>query len=625
VKPKAKKCPELDVLSDYSVNPPASFWQKFPFNPLPVSPKTSVNISELEKKVDSVSNVMTNAQVKRARECIKSLKFGADSCQGPPLPPCYCQNSKSTVLYGEEVTDTIASWVKQKFVAGPFDQPPMANFRVNPLVAVDQDDKVRLVMNVSLPTNASFNDNIVQQKVEKVEMSSARSVSYLIHEHGIGAWMSKMDKKDAYKIIPASIPDIRLQGFMWLGKFFAETQQIFGAETAVFNYDRLGNTVKTVAVLLCKCSDRSVPRQLDDTVKIGKKDSDDCRLFTQEYKKVCADIGIKLAENCPKFEKAFENSQYGKILGILFDTTDLTWKLPVEKAYKTLFAIDMALKNDFIGLRSMQKLMGRLNDVCLMCPFLHGYKRALNDDLGHLQREGGMRRLSVHSKRDLLVWVGFLQDENQWFPICPRPAGPPVNRKEFSSDAAGGNSLFRGKIGCGNAGFLENGELFFVNQLFWPENGLIIKKDVKGAKFENKTTTLEMIGIIIPFLLIPDQLVSQHILLKVDNTGCIFGWQNKSVSGDNCASILIRALHLISAYLGSVIYMEHLPRVSSWDARLVDRLSREKTTTSADRHLLHTMTSRTLPPRFLSWLEDPDENFSLANDLLSEVEKVCKL
>jgi hypothetical protein len=358
-------------------------------------------------------------------------------------------------------------------------------------------------------------------------------------------------------------------------------------------------------------------------VKIGKANSNDCQSFKQVYKQTCEDIGIKLADNCPKYEKAFENSQYGKILGILFDSNDLTWKLPDDKVYKALFAIDNALNSNFIGLKSMQKLMGRLNDVCLMCPFLNGFKRALNDDLGRLQREGGMRTLSTHSKRDLMVWVGFLQDKDQWFPICPRPTGPPVNRKEFASDAAGGCCTSRDKIGCGNVGFLENGEIFFANQFFWLDIGLLWKKDTKGAKFENKSTTLEMVGIILPFLLIPKKLMNQHILLKVDNTGCIFGWQNKSVSGDNCASILIRALHLVTAYLGSVIHMVHLPRVISWEARMVDRLSRARTTTKDDLKLLESLRNKPLPKSLTNWLINPVEDFSLANQLLDDVMKLC--
>ncbi len=52
-------------------------------------------------------------------------------------------------------------------------------------------------------------------------------------------------------------------------------------------------------------------------------------------------------------------------------------------------------------------------------------------------------------------------------------------------------------------------------------------------------------------------------------------------------SILIRALHLISAYLGCIIYFCYLQRMSTWDAKLADRLSRESTTSTEDKKLLN--------------------------------------
>lgn len=624
VKPKPLKCPEVLNVNNYAIPQSNQFWESFPFNPIPTSPKTCVDIAVLEKRVQMVSSKMSWAQLYRAKRCINSLKNGANSYQMSSLPPCFCKNSKSTLTYGKEVTDTVASWVKQGFVCGPFDSPPLDNFRVNPLMAVDQDEKVRLVMNVSLPEGKSLNDNVNVSAMEKVHMSSAREVSYVIHEAGRGAWMSKMDKKDAYKIIPAPLPDIRLQGFQWLNKFFAETQQIFGAEPSVCNYDILGKTVQTITILECDVSERSSPRQLDDTIKVDPKNSEKCKIFTEKYIELCGELGIQLAENCKNFEKAFTNSHYGKILGILFDTTNLTWRLPDEKIYKTLHAISEALTTEKITLIQMQKLLGRLNDVSLMCTFLKGFKRSLNDDLGLAQRTGCAITLSERSKKDLMIWVGFLHDKNPWNPISPRPSGPPVFRKEFSSDSAGG-STFNGRIGCGSVGFSESGEIIFAAQLFWPENGLIIKLDQKGAKFANKTTTLEMIGVILPFLLIPDQLAGQHIVLKVDNIACIFGWENRSVAGDRCASVLIRCLHLISSYLGSVIHMQHLPRVSSWDAELTDRLSRERTTTLNDRKLLNAFSNRPLPRCFSKWLDSPTEDFSLCDEVLSEIESLCRL
>jgi hypothetical protein len=346
--------------------------------------------------------------------------------------------------------------------------------------------------------------------------------------------------------------------------------------------------------------------------------------FTNRYLKNCRELGIPLAEPCPKFEKAFTCSTYGKILGVFFDTRTLSWKLPEEKVQKTLNAIDNALKTETIDLLSMQQLMGRLNDISLMCPFLNGFKRALNDVLGSLQTGSLKAALDKQARRDLLVWAGFLSDDEKWTPICHRPAAPPRFRKEFTSDAAGAAKNSSERVGCGNVGFDQDGQVFFAAQIFWDGKNLLARTDKKGASFKHKTTTLELIGTLLPFLLVPEQLINQHIVVKVDNIACFFGWENRSVNGDTCASILIRALHLVSAHLGCVVHFEHLPRMSTWDARLADRLSRESTTSCEDKKLLNSFPKYHMPDSLKNWLMNPREDFSLAESLLEEIENVLK-
>ena len=70
--------------------------------------------------------------------------------------------------------------------------------------------------------------------------------------------------------------------------------------------------------------------------------------------------------------------------------------------------------------------------------------------------------------------------------------------------------------------------------------------DSKGSAFASKTTTLETIGLLLPFLTIPQTVRGRHVVLGVDNIAVVFGWYNKCIKGDKSASILIRALLLIS-------------------------------------------------------------------------------
>jgi hypothetical protein len=147
-------------------------------------------------------------------------------------------------------------------------------------------------------------------------MSSARNVSFVIHEAGKNAIMSKIDMKDAYKMVPAPIADLRLQGFSLLGKYFVETQQIFGSQKAVENFDRLSNSVHRISIIESDVNPGQVPRQLDDVICVSPAGSGNCKKFSDTFLGNCKKLQIPLAPNCPNLEKAFYCSTYGKILGI---------------------------------------------------------------------------------------------------------------------------------------------------------------------------------------------------------------------------------------------------------------------------------------------------------------------
>ena len=135
------KCPEIKILQDYSSNPPAIFWESFPSRAVPVSATTPLNVENLENIVESVEQKLTLHQLLRAKKCILFLKSGAPAYQLKELPPIFCSNVPSTAKHSQLVTDTIGVWIKKGFASGPFDSPPLPNFRVNPLIAVEQHGK----------------------------------------------------------------------------------------------------------------------------------------------------------------------------------------------------------------------------------------------------------------------------------------------------------------------------------------------------------------------------------------------------------------------------------------------------------------------------------------------------
>ena len=92
---------------------------------MPYQATTRVNVEKLAARVNNVRNKMSETECRRADRLLSDLVAGADSCQRSELPPMNSPNSRSTVENGALLTDTIATWVKKGFVAGPFSTPPV--------------------------------------------------------------------------------------------------------------------------------------------------------------------------------------------------------------------------------------------------------------------------------------------------------------------------------------------------------------------------------------------------------------------------------------------------------------------------------------------------------------------
>jgi hypothetical protein len=311
----------------------------------------------------------------------------------------------------------------------------------------------------------------------------------------------------------------------------------------------------------------------------------------------------------------------------MFDANDLTWRMSEKKIQKTLQCIKETAGSDHCTLKQWQKLMGRINDICQMCPFLKIFKHPINECISGIDSaapDDTKVNISEQAQKDLLVWAGYLLSEFKWLPICPLYTAPPRVCKEFVSDAAGlaSTANFGSGPGCGNVGFAEDGAIIFAYQFTWPEQFIRFYTDEKGVRFGDKTTTLEVIGLLMPLLLVPELLMNQHVRIMVDCLGTVFGMQNKSASGDKAASVFIRAAHLIANYLGCVMHVEHLPRVSDWGAEVTDRLSRKSSTTHQDRRLISAFKTRSLPSCLHSWFLNPTSDFGLAMSLLAHVKRI---
>jgi hypothetical protein len=151
-----RKCPDIPILKSYSFPPDPSFWKIFPHRSLPENPTTPINIQGLKNLATELETVLTFDQKVRANTLIEELSNGSPAPLSHDLPPLRVPNTHSAVTFGAEFTDTVGHWIRTGYVAGPFSAPLYHGFRSNSMIALEQKDKVRIIMDLISPKGESF-------------------------------------------------------------------------------------------------------------------------------------------------------------------------------------------------------------------------------------------------------------------------------------------------------------------------------------------------------------------------------------------------------------------------------------------------------------------------------------
>ncbi len=116
-----------------------------------------------------------------AKMALDNISRGTKTTLLHPLPGITCNNAASAFRNGEFLTDAIAYWIESGFVAGPFTQPPVPDFRSNQLMVKEEKAKVRPILNLSSPKHYSFNDAIDKNSLQKFFPFSDYLFNTLVH------------------------------------------------------------------------------------------------------------------------------------------------------------------------------------------------------------------------------------------------------------------------------------------------------------------------------------------------------------------------------------------------------------------------------------------------------------
>ena len=627
------KNPEIPVLESYGKKANAGFWKSFPEN-YPTGICQKANCEKLKRYIKKHWPVWLLPQRKVAEEAVVRLNGEIEVKFVKKLGALEEKNAKSAVENGKEMTDAIASWVKAGFVAGPFEKPPVENFRANPMMAAVQRTKVRPIMNLASPKGGSFNEAVDIFAIKKLTMSSAKQFAESVRRAGRGAVFAKSDIRDAYKLIPNPKSQWRLYGFSWLGKYFLDTSTVFGSKAAPANFDCLADTVVNIVCSETGVDKKWIHRQLDDVPVVSKKQSNLTERFVNKYREVCGELNIPLAEECPNHEKAFGPSTYGTVLGVRFDTERMEWSLAKERVEEIVRYMDEFATKKACTLKEVQKLHGKLANVAQAGEFMKGFRYNILDLLGKFGGKDEHKRIvSDQVKEDLWVWRKYIWTACNGMPLGEVLDNPPLETVRYISDAAGAamqhdggkwvNRTEEGERGVASVRYRgQKAEAVCIHK--WPKHLLTGQRSRSGRYFGSKSGTLEAVGLLLPALTDPGRLTGRHVVLEVDNLGVVFGWKKKHSKEDPETSLLLRCLHVLEARLACKFYVQHVKRCSTKMAELADKLTRTSTTDEECWKALATAERKELTGELAEWLTKPVVDWELPEKLCIEVGKLLK-
>ena len=152
------------------------------------------------------------------------------------------------------------------------------------------------------------------------------------------------------------------------GRYFLETQLTFGSSSSPDRFDVTSNLPLEIALKKSNIWKESSVKVLDDMVGFGHKNSTTLFIFYENYRNVCSNTGIRLADTSDP-DKAFGPSSKGIVLGILYDLEKLEWSIPIDKADRLLILLWEAVNNSSLSFGTLSTIVGKLNHYKEMAKF----------------------------------------------------------------------------------------------------------------------------------------------------------------------------------------------------------------------------------------------------------------
>ena len=218
-----------------------------------------------------------------------------------------------------------------------------------------------------------------------------------------GAYMGKMDIKDAFRLLPIAPSDQKKLGFKHKNNYYFDRVLPQGCGSSCYLFEKFSTSIHHIFSFFApKCN---MIHYLDDFLIIAPT-FELCKRYQDLFLYICETLGVPLAPHkvtVPSTECIF--------LGVMLDTNRKCALLPKEKLKEYQDDIKNTLKKSYISVRQLQSIIGKLSFAASVVPG-RAFLRRLIRLLPKSQSDKRAIKLKKSAKLDLQTWETFLKQYN---------------------------------------------------------------------------------------------------------------------------------------------------------------------------------------------------------------------
>lgn len=342
---------------------------------------------------------------------IDGVRHGFDiGLKSDPEITVECKNLRSARQHADFVTEAIKKECEQGYLVGPFKMLETDRvYRVSPIGVAEgkYSGKKRLILDLSSPHDdgdiVSINDYMDKEEcsLQYVRIDDAINI---IKSLGNGALMTKVDIKDAFRILPVKSSQWPLLTIKWNNLYYMYQRLPFGSRSSPKIFTLLSEMVHWI--LTTKHDICHLLYLLDDFLAIDAPLANGMKT-RQTLIDVFAMLGIPLNES--KTDGPTTCIEY---LGIILDSCQMEARLPMVKINRTLELLRSCLGKTCLTKRKILSVLGHLNFAARVIPAGRTFMSSLIALSTKTDKLNAMLVLTVECKNDLAMWCDLLSQYN---------------------------------------------------------------------------------------------------------------------------------------------------------------------------------------------------------------------